>query len=546
MASKVAGSADWRPPLRGEAFASLKIPIMGWNEHMTTKAIDLITKGSIAIIAALILNACGGGDSGDSNSVSVPNVVGDTQAAASAAISGAGLTVGTVTSQSSSTVASGEVVSESPAAATRVAKGSAVALVVSSGAATYTVGGTLIGLAAGATVQVLNGTETLPVAANGSFTLPTGLLSGGGYAVTVGTPTSAQTCTVQNGSGTVASANVTNVLVYCTYTVKTATLNATYTTVFVNFNDGPGDSVILDSAEVAAYNGAGGYSGIATFNYGGTILTNFKVSDTYAVATTNGIPKFSDDTGVRGGIEGANADSTVGANALTGIAPGMSVGVLPNASATTDSIDGDYTLVNITASLSTKAVSVYEATITVTTGVVAGTYVENSGGTITTGNPASGTWSVTNGAVTAVGSGSGAVSADGDLIVLADTHSGDNPYINVAVRRGSGVTEATFEGVYSLCEYGGTTVSATFGEDITLFAYGNGTYGINFTKNAQGTITTNNTNSGTYTMAADGTLTLTDSDGKVYNGAISADGNALALGSVTSGLSPAIFVGVRQ
>jgi hypothetical protein len=74
--------------------------------------------------------------------------------------------------------------------------------------------------------------------------------------------------------------------------------------------------------------------------------------------------------------------------------------------------------------------------------------VENSGGTITTGNPASGTWSVTNGAVTAVGSGSGAVSADGDLIVLADTHSGDNPSINVAVRQGSGVTKATFEGVH--------------------------------------------------------------------------------------------------
>src|SRR5579859_6958082 len=109
------------------------MPITGRNEHMTTKAIDLITKGFVAIIAALILNACGGDDSGNSNSVKVPNVVGDTQAAASTAITGAGLKVGTVTTQSSSTVASGEVISESPAAATTVTKGSAVTLVVSSG-----------------------------------------------------------------------------------------------------------------------------------------------------------------------------------------------------------------------------------------------------------------------------------------------------------------------------------------------------------------------------------------------------------------------------
>jgi hypothetical protein len=47
-------------------------------------------------------------------------------------------------------------------------------------------------------------------------------------------------------------------------------------------------------------------------------------------------------------------------------------------------------------------------------------------------------------------------------------------------------------------------------------------------------------------VAADGTLTLNDSEGNLYNGALSADGNALVLGSVTSNESPAIFVGVRQ
>jgi len=65
--------------------------------------------------------------------VTVPNVVGQTQASASGAITSAGLIVGTVTSQTSSTVAAGTVISESPAAGTAVTSGSAVLLVVSSG-----------------------------------------------------------------------------------------------------------------------------------------------------------------------------------------------------------------------------------------------------------------------------------------------------------------------------------------------------------------------------------------------------------------------------
>jgi hypothetical protein len=65
--------------------------------------------------------------------VTVPNVVGQMQAAATSAITGAGLTVGAVTQQSSSTVAAGSVIGESPAAGTSVASGSAVKLVVSTG-----------------------------------------------------------------------------------------------------------------------------------------------------------------------------------------------------------------------------------------------------------------------------------------------------------------------------------------------------------------------------------------------------------------------------
>jgi DNA-binding beta-propeller fold protein YncE len=65
--------------------------------------------------------------------VAVPDVLGQTRAAATTAISSTGVVVGTVTLQSSSTVASGDVISESPAAGTNVAPGSAVNVVVSTG-----------------------------------------------------------------------------------------------------------------------------------------------------------------------------------------------------------------------------------------------------------------------------------------------------------------------------------------------------------------------------------------------------------------------------
>ena len=67
--------------------------------------------------------------------VSVPNVIGDTQAAAESAITAVGLVVGTITSVSSNTVAVGDVISQSPVAGSTAATGSAVDLVISSGPA---------------------------------------------------------------------------------------------------------------------------------------------------------------------------------------------------------------------------------------------------------------------------------------------------------------------------------------------------------------------------------------------------------------------------
>jgi hypothetical protein len=88
---------------------------------------------------SLLLAGCGGGGSdvtaspGGGTQETVPNVVNDTQAAATSALTAAGVALGTVTSQSSTTVASGLVISESPAAGSSVAQGTTVNLVLSAG-----------------------------------------------------------------------------------------------------------------------------------------------------------------------------------------------------------------------------------------------------------------------------------------------------------------------------------------------------------------------------------------------------------------------------
>jgi 6-phosphogluconolactonase (cycloisomerase 2 family) len=84
-------------------------------------------------------------------------------------------------------------------------------------ASTVTIGGTVTGLSGTGLVLQDNGTDNYTVTQNGTFTFATALATGTAYAVTVATqPTSpAQTCTVANGTGTTASANVTNVAVSC-------------------------------------------------------------------------------------------------------------------------------------------------------------------------------------------------------------------------------------------------------------------------------------------------------------------------------------------
>lgn len=81
---------------------------------------------------------------------------------------------------------------------------------------TYALGGTVVGLE-GDRVVLANSSDTVVVESDGAFVFPTRIASGGTYDVRVRTHPEepAQACTVANGTGTVTSADVTNVTVTC-------------------------------------------------------------------------------------------------------------------------------------------------------------------------------------------------------------------------------------------------------------------------------------------------------------------------------------------
>jgi hypothetical protein len=92
-------------------------------------------------------------------------------------------------------------------------------VVVNCASSSFTIGGTVSGLAAGGSVSLKNnGSDPIFVSTNGSFSFDQTLASGAAYDVTVAAnPTTPvdQTCTVSAGSGTVGASNVTSVMIVC-------------------------------------------------------------------------------------------------------------------------------------------------------------------------------------------------------------------------------------------------------------------------------------------------------------------------------------------
>ena len=107
--------------------------------------------------------------------VTVPNVVGSTQPAATTALTNAGLTVGNVSTGSSGTVPSGSVISQNPGSGSQVAPNSAINLVVSTGPAQVVVPN-VVNLAQMAATTAIVGTGLVVGTVNHTFsaTVPSG------------------------------------------------------------------------------------------------------------------------------------------------------------------------------------------------------------------------------------------------------------------------------------------------------------------------------------------------------------------------------------
>lgn len=84
--------------------------------------------------------------------------------------------------------------------------------------AAYVIGGTVTGLAGTGLTLQNNGADDLPVSAAGAFAFPKPVAMGATYAVTVTSQpvNPPQTCTVTNGTGTVAASNIDTVAIDCT------------------------------------------------------------------------------------------------------------------------------------------------------------------------------------------------------------------------------------------------------------------------------------------------------------------------------------------
>lgn len=479
--------------------------------------------------------------------VAVPDVVGRAQDAASTAITAAGLKVGTTTSQASSTVAAGSIISESPSSGTQVAPGSSVDLVVSSGSDPgHTVGGIVIGLGSGVTATVTNGSDQVIVNGAGlavGFTLPALLANGTTYNVSV-TSSLPQSCGVQNGSGTMGSVSVTNVIIYCTNRVSVNSMNATYKVVGYDI------SAEKDWLFSELFAGQGSAGGNGSTNVNTVITTGVGDSSFYGFDLFTDAPELDDGASNVGGLSANTSEFTWMGGAMSGLQPQLVVGIVPSTSVNLAGLAGTWVSAGLGGGSTVSGT--LATTIIAADGSLSGSALtlSNSGvtGTQSLSGPANtyaidGTGQVTNGGANGA---SGYVSADGNLLVMTYvTGSGVQPGLTIGVRQGTGLSLGTFEGVYAVVSLGGTDPANSVGQHATLFAHGDGTYTASWLQNQSGT-TSVGTETGTYTLSATGSVVLTSSTGVSSTGQISADGGSVVLAHVSAGQQPQVTVALRQ
>ena len=115
----------------------------------------------------------------------------------------------------------------------------------------YYIGGTLSGLVG--TVILRNNSENLTLSDNGAFVFPTAILDGGAYDVEVFSQPLGQTCTITNGSGTVAGSDITDVTIICTINGYLISVTVSGLTGSLTLQNNGGDDLTIPSDGTYAF-----------------------------------------------------------------------------------------------------------------------------------------------------------------------------------------------------------------------------------------------------------------------------------------------------
>ncbi|MGJ4752323.1 hypothetical protein [Leptospira kmetyi] len=172
----------------------------------------------------------------------------------------------------------------------------------------YTVGGSVSGLAGSGLILKNNGTDDLAITVDGVYSFLTSVASGGGFSVTVSqNPTSpTQTCSVSNGSSMIAGADITNANITCS--TNSYTISGT-----VSGLSGSGLVLKNNGSDATAISSNGSFTFSTSIASGATYTVTVSQNPSSPTQTCS----VTNDTGLVAGANITNVAVTCSTNSYT-------------------------------------------------------------------------------------------------------------------------------------------------------------------------------------------------------------------------------------
>ena len=247
----------------------------------------------------------------------------------------------------------------------------------------YQITGNVTGLSGGASLGLqVNGQSPLTVTAGGGFQFPGSFATGTAYQVSMSAQPAGETCSIINGSGTVGTANVTDIQVACTTNpAQTYTIGGTVTGLTSGtlvLQDNSGDNLSITNGGAFTFSGA-------LFDqaaYDVTVLSQ-PSAQTCTVGNGSGTVQGSNVTGVTVGCTANSSQTFTIGGSITGLSGSVALQEAAGGSVQTFTANGTFAF---STNLSGRAP--YD--VTVTSQPTGQTCVVNGGsGTVGTSNVAS-------------------------------------------------------------------------------------------------------------------------------------------------------------